>query len=74
MMEAARTSETLVIFYQTALRYNPEDRHLRGYSYVRFIEDTYKLIGRYLLMGVPLHEAVAFSVEGTFQRAKEGVI
>jgi hypothetical protein len=29
MMEAARTSETLVNFYQTARRYNPEDSHLR---------------------------------------------
>jgi hypothetical protein len=28
MMEAARTSETLVNFYQTARRYNPEDSHL----------------------------------------------
>jgi hypothetical protein len=28
MMEAARTSETLVNFYQTARRYNPEDNHL----------------------------------------------
>jgi hypothetical protein len=28
MMEAARTSETLVNFYQTAQRYNPEDSHL----------------------------------------------
>jgi hypothetical protein len=28
MMEAARTSETLVNFYQTTLRYNPEDSHL----------------------------------------------
>jgi hypothetical protein len=28
MMEAARTSETLVNFYQTIRRYNPEDRHL----------------------------------------------
>jgi hypothetical protein len=25
MMEAARTSETLVNFYQTTRRYNPED-------------------------------------------------
>jgi hypothetical protein len=25
MMEAARTSETLVNFYQTARRYNPEE-------------------------------------------------
>jgi hypothetical protein len=27
MMEAARTSETLVSFYQTTRRYNPEDSH-----------------------------------------------
>jgi hypothetical protein len=29
MMEAARTSETSVNFYQTSRRYNPEDSHLR---------------------------------------------
>jgi hypothetical protein len=28
MMEAARTSETLVNFCQTTRRYNPEDSHL----------------------------------------------
>jgi hypothetical protein len=28
MMEAARTSETLVNFYQTRWCYNPEDSHL----------------------------------------------
>jgi hypothetical protein len=27
-MEAARSSETLVKFYQTTRRYNPEDSHL----------------------------------------------
>jgi hypothetical protein len=32
MMEAARTSETLVNFYQTTRRYNPEDSHLRTHS------------------------------------------
>jgi hypothetical protein len=31
MMEAGRTSETLVNFYQTARRYNPEDSHLRAH-------------------------------------------
>jgi hypothetical protein len=31
MMEAAKTSETLVNFYQTTQRYNPEDSHLRTY-------------------------------------------
>jgi hypothetical protein len=30
MMEAARTSETLVNFYQTTRRYNPEDSHLHN--------------------------------------------
>jgi hypothetical protein len=29
MMEAARTSETMVNFYQTSRRYNPEDSRLR---------------------------------------------
>jgi hypothetical protein len=29
MMEAARTSKTLVNFYQTTRRYNPEDSRLR---------------------------------------------
>jgi hypothetical protein len=29
MMEAARSSKTLVNFYQTTWRYNPEDSHLR---------------------------------------------
>jgi hypothetical protein len=29
MMEAARTSETLVNFYQITRRYNPEDSHFR---------------------------------------------
>jgi hypothetical protein len=29
MMEAARTSETLVNFYQITRLYNPEDSHLR---------------------------------------------
>jgi hypothetical protein len=29
MMEAARSFETLVNFYLTTLRYNPEDSHLR---------------------------------------------
>jgi hypothetical protein len=29
VMETARTSETLVNFYQTTRRYNPEESHLR---------------------------------------------
>jgi hypothetical protein len=33
MMEAARTSETLVNFYQSTRCYNPEDSHLQLISY-----------------------------------------
>jgi hypothetical protein len=34
MMEAARISETLVNFYQTTRRYNPEDSQLRTQAFV----------------------------------------
>jgi hypothetical protein len=37
MMEAARTSEALVNFYQTTWRYNPEDSHLRTQKIATFI-------------------------------------
>jgi hypothetical protein len=36
MMEAAGTSETLVNFYQTTRRYNPEDSHLRNHHRENF--------------------------------------
>jgi hypothetical protein len=44
MMEAARTSETLVNFYQTTRRYTPEDSNLRSHrrenlkSYLTLLE------------------------------------
>jgi hypothetical protein len=34
MMEAARSSETLVNFYQTTRRYNPEDGHLQNTTHL----------------------------------------
>jgi hypothetical protein len=34
-MEAARTSKTLVNFYQTTRCYNPEDSHLRGIGWLK---------------------------------------
>jgi hypothetical protein len=38
MMEAARICETLVNFYQTARRYNPEDSHLPFvYTFLRYL-------------------------------------
>jgi hypothetical protein len=43
MMEAARTSETLVNFYQTTRRYNPEDSHLRTYYTVCSSVVVYKI-------------------------------
>jgi hypothetical protein len=50
MIEAARTSETLVHFYQTTRRYNPEDSHLRTHrrenlkSYATIIKLTVAVI------------------------------
>jgi hypothetical protein len=43
MVEAASTSETLVNFYQTKRRYNPEDSHLR--IVLLFLQNT----GPYIL-------------------------
>jgi hypothetical protein len=36
-MEAARTAETLVNFYRTTRRYNPEDNHLLIFCRLQFI-------------------------------------
>jgi hypothetical protein len=36
MMEAARTSETLVNFYQSARLYNPENSHLGAITVAAF--------------------------------------
>jgi hypothetical protein len=41
MMEAARTSETLVNFYQTTWRYNSEDSHF-VFTAVRTSNPTFK--------------------------------
>jgi hypothetical protein len=47
MMEAASTSETLVNFYQTTRRYNPDDSHLRTHrceNLKSYLEDKIKNI------------------------------
>jgi hypothetical protein len=56
MMEAARTSETSVNFYQTTRRYNPEDSHLRTHrrenlkSYLCVVTDFWRdLLPSFLL-------------------------
>jgi hypothetical protein len=41
MMEAARTSETLVNFYQTTRSYNPEDSHLNCFYVALTERQTY---------------------------------
>jgi hypothetical protein len=51
MVEAARTSETLVNFYQTTRRYNPEDSHLRTHR--RENLKSYKEITSFMLYLVP---------------------
>jgi hypothetical protein len=43
MMEAARTPETLVNFYQTTQRYNPEDSHLHEENYLLDIDGRISL-------------------------------
>jgi hypothetical protein len=65
-MEAARTSETLVIFYQTTRRYNPEDSHLRTHrrenlkSYVlEFISNLLPMfIHPYLSMSITIYRII----------------
>jgi hypothetical protein len=67
MMEATRTSETLVNFYQSTRRYNPEDSHLRTHrrqnlkSYCSAIQiHLLPMAWRFLALGV--QEAADMSV------------
>jgi hypothetical protein len=45
MMEATRTSETLVNFYQTTWRYNPEDNHLQSASGLQLLSFAKLVLG-----------------------------
>jgi hypothetical protein len=66
-MEAARTSETLVNFYQTTRRYNPEDSHLRTHrrenlkSYL--IKDWFVLAGMFHIREAPIRNSDRESAE-----------
>jgi hypothetical protein len=48
MMEAARTSETLVNFYQTTQRYNPEDSHLCTHRHENLKSYLVKMVFMYI--------------------------
>jgi hypothetical protein len=70
MMEPARTSETLVNFYQTTRRYNPEDSHLRTHrrenlrsytGYDNFLPDPYLLT--FLNVSPPIRRYIISVVE-----------
>jgi hypothetical protein len=56
-MEAARTSETLVNFYQTTRRYNPEDSHL---SFEYACTNGIVVVAEGLDMFIPAAIATAF--------------
>jgi hypothetical protein len=59
MMEAARTSETLVNFYQTTRRYNPEDSHLDNtVSHFNFHEKLHPpdILVKFIAKKLGLHE------------------
>jgi hypothetical protein len=63
-MEAARSSETLVNFYQTTRRYNPEDSHL---EMLKFIKVRNKAVREYVnttATGQPIKEKITEG--GTF--------
>jgi hypothetical protein len=44
MMDAARTSETLVNFYQTTRRYNPVDSHLRLFRCFKHLSELHLIL------------------------------
>jgi hypothetical protein len=64
MMEAARTSEELVNFYQTTRRYNPEDSHLRTHRRENLksynVNSSFKILSR-------VHSKVALKTESNLE-------
>jgi hypothetical protein len=62
MMEAARTSETLLNFYQTTRRYNPEDSHLRTHR-----RENLKSYMLYDVLNFPMNAKDIQSFSGTYK-------
>jgi hypothetical protein len=63
-MEAAKTSETLVNFYENTRRYNPEDSHLRTHRHENlksYLVSTRFGFGMFLVL---ILEEAAYSVKG----------
>jgi hypothetical protein len=72
MMEAARTSGTLVNFYQTTRRYNPEDSHLRTHR--RENLKSYLIMNiRFIKCGESLNPAMRNRCSATHLCAAEAI-
>jgi hypothetical protein len=62
MMEAARTSETLINFYQTTLRYNPKDSHLHTHCRENHKSLLITSAEGSLVAGAPIHRSSNCSI------------
>jgi hypothetical protein len=65
MMEAARTSETLVNFYQTTRCYNPEDSNLLNLKVAQLLYSVRKDNG-HMLRKLSVKKYMAAACLGTF--------
>jgi hypothetical protein len=73
MMEAARTSETMVNFYQTTPHYNPEDSHLRTHRHENLksylvINDLPCVIHKCIIQGVSEKVGAVLGVNSPAQK------
>jgi hypothetical protein len=71
MKEAASTSETSVNFYQTTLRYNPEDSHLHTHRCENLI--SHRAVSHYYeLLGKHLEEYTTLGLTTRLLRSRKG--
>jgi hypothetical protein len=64
MMEAARTSETLVQLYQTTLCYNPEDSHLHTHRR----QNLKSYLGKFMSLNIKSTKDVHTELAGIFEQ------